>query len=55
MLPFVKVSIFRVLRNVSSFHNLINFLNLLKELLQLLLFGTSSQIFGPGNSMDYRP
>ena len=28
------------------FHDLINFLNLLKQLLFLIIFGTSSQIFG---------
>ena len=33
-------------RLASDFHDLINFLNLLKELLYLTLFGTSSQIFG---------
>ena len=33
--------------HASGFHELINFLNLLKELLYLILFGTSSQIFGP--------
>ena len=33
-------------RHASGFRDLINFLNLLKELLHLMLFGTSSQIFG---------
>ena len=33
--------------HASGFHDLINFLNLLKKLLYLILFGTSSQIFGP--------
>ena len=33
--------------HASGFHDLINFLNLLKELLYLILFGTSSQIFWP--------
>ena len=35
-----------VLGHDYSFHDLINFLNLLNELLYLLLFGTNSQIFG---------
>ena len=33
-------------RHAPSFRDLINFLNLLKELLHLISFGTSSQIFG---------
>ena len=36
--------------HASGFHDLINFLNLIKdvkELLYLILFGTSSQNFGP--------
>ena len=32
--------------HASGFHDLINFLNLLKELLCLILFGTSSQFLG---------
>ena len=32
--------------HASGFHDLINFLNSLKELPYLILFGTSSQIFG---------
>ena len=33
--------------HASSLHDLINFLNLLKGSLYLLVFGTSSQILGP--------
>ena len=38
-----------------GFHDLINFLNLLKESLYLILFGTNSSIFGPRYLTDYKP
>ena len=41
--------------HASGFHNLINFLNLLKELLYLILFRTSFQIFGPRYLTDCKP
>ena len=41
--------------SASDFHDSINFLNLLKELLYLILFGTSSQIFGPRYLTDCKP
>ena len=40
---------------VTGFHDLTNFLNLLKELIYLTLFGTSSQIFGPRYLTDCKP
>ena len=41
--------------HASGFEDLINFLNLLKELLYLILFGRSSQIFGPRYLTDCKP
>ena len=41
--------------HASRFHDLINLLNLLKELLYLILLGTSSQIFGPGYLTGFKP
>ena len=41
--------------HASAFHDLISSLNLLKELLYLILFGTRSQIFGPRYLTDYKP
>ena len=41
--------------HASGFHELINFLNLLKELLHLILCGTISQIFGPRYLTDCKP
>ena len=41
--------------HASGFHDLINFLNLLKELLYLILYGTSSQIFGSRYLTDCKP
>ena len=41
--------------HASSLHGLINFLNLLKESLYLILFGTSSQILGPIYLTDCKP
>ena len=41
--------------HASNFHELTNFLNLLKEILYLILDGTSSQIFGSRYLMDCKP
>ena len=41
-------------RHASGFHDLINFLNLLKEILYLILIDTSSQSFGPRYLTDYK-
>ena len=42
-------------RHASGFHDLINFLNLLKELLYLVLFGARSHILGPIYLTDCKP
>ena len=41
--------------HASGLRDLINLLNLLKELLYLILLGTSSQIFGPRYLTDCKP
>ena len=50
-LRWVRCLIMSVLHSLqehaSGFHDLINFINLPKEFLYFILFGTSSQIFGP--------
>ena len=41
--------------HASGFDDLIDFLNLVKELLYFTLFGTSSQIFGSRYLTDCKP